>query len=108
MNKSIKENLVVGLILMVIFIGITIYRNTRTVEEETLKPNQVGYSFIISTNSGRYNSYLLVTPRGKFERCEGDKNLTASLHKYLDNGTYGKEVMPLDAAIDFVANNKGY
>lgn len=105
--KQVKENLVIGLILMMVFVGLTIYRNTRS-EEVELKPNEVGYHFVVSTNSGRYNSYLLVTPRGKFERCEGDKNLTASLHKYLDNGTYGKEVMPLEAAIDFVVKNEGY
>lgn len=107
MNKSIKENLIIGMILMILFICITIYRNNKPAEVE-LKPNQVGYSFIISTNSGRYNSYLLVTPRGKFERCEGDKNLTASLHTYQAAGVYGQEVMPLDAAIDFVAKNEGY
>lgn len=107
MNKSIKENLIVGIVLVVLFIGITIYRNTRPAEVE-LKPNQVGYSFIVSTNSGRYNSYLLVTPRGKFERCEGDKNLSTSIRTYQKSDMYGKEVMPLDAAIDFVAKNEGY
>lgn len=105
--KQVKENLIVGFILMVIFIGITIYRNTRP-EEVELKPNQVGFSLIISTNSGRYNSYLLVTPRGTFERCEGDKNLTASINRYRKSGIYGQEVMPLEAAIDFVAKNEGY
>lgn len=107
MKKEMKENLVIGLILMVMFICITIYRNNKPAEVE-LKPNQVGYSFIVSTNSGRYNSYLLVTPRGTFERCEGDKNLTASINTYQKSGMYGQEVMPLEAAIDFVAKNEGY
>lgn len=108
MKKELKENIMVGIILMMLFVGLTIYRNTRTSDEETLKPNQVGFSFVVSTNSGRYNSYFLVTPRGNYERCEGDKNLIASISKYREDGTYGQEVMPLEAAIEFVEVNEGY
>lgn len=102
------KNVKIVLIIFIVVFGAIMplgwsISSSASAEVEQLQPNQIGYYFIVSENSGRYTSYLLLTPRG-FERCEGDKNLIHSLEVYREKSLYGKELMPLNKALNIVSD----
>ena len=107
--KKYGRTIIMGIAMLVMTMGIAYACNAFRASEEArvealaLKPNQIGYTVTLSENGGRYTSYLLLTPRG-FERCEGDKNRHHSINVYMSKGLYGKELMPLDKAIEFLNN----
>lgn len=113
MTKFQKE--LVKTVLIVIVFAVAIignakhkeyaYKQTMEYKVSQLKENQIGYHVWLETDTDRYISYLLLTPRG-YERVEGDHNLQHSLEVYEENGTFGKQFkdMTIEEAQAFLDN----